>query len=159
MRDLALGQARGRGHHRLRALGDVGIAFGQGRRGIGWPMRGLQQREQTAFAVGESFELLQLRAVEWQLRELLRGLPKIEPQARVVVDQLRIFENQMLTHQALERCRLFVELSAGVAGLRRLQYRLLALRSQAIETDDQLDQRVEQGQADQQEAEQDELEE
>ena len=65
----------------------------------------------------------------------------------------------MLTHQAFERCRLFVELPAGVAGLRRLQYRLLALRSQTIEADDQLDQRVEQGQADQQEAEQDELEE
>ena len=122
-------------------------------------MRGLQQREQTAFAVGESFELLQLRAVERQLRELLRCLPKIEAQARVVVDQLRILENQMLTHQSFERCRLFVELSAGVAGFRRLQYRLLALRSETIETDDQLDQRVEQGQADQQEAEQDELEE
>ena len=159
MLDLALGQPRGRGHHRLRALGNVGVTFGQRRLGIGWPTRGLQQREQTAFAVGESFELLQLSAVERQLRQLLRGLPKIEPQARVIVDQLWIVENQMLTHQAFERCRLFVELPAGVAGLRRLQYRLLALRSQTIEADDQLDQRVEQGQADQQEAEQDELEE
>src|ERR1700687_5972134 len=96
--DLALGEARGRGHHRLRALGDVGVAFGQGRRGIGWPLRGLQQREQTAFAVGESFELLQLRAVERQLRELLRGLSKIEPQARVSVDQLWAVRNDLWTH-------------------------------------------------------------
>src|SRR6266851_478754 len=85
--DLTLGQARGRGQHRLRALGDVGISFGQGRGGIWWPMRSLQQCEKTAFASGESFELVQLRAVKRQQRELLRGLSKIEPQARIVVDQ------------------------------------------------------------------------
>ena len=98
------------------ALGDAGVPFGQRRLGIGRPMWSLQQCEQPAFAVGESFELVQLRAVKRQLRELLRGLSKIEAQARVVVDQLWIFEDQMLTHQAFERCRLFVELSAGPAG-------------------------------------------
>ena len=159
MLDLALGQTRGRGHHRLCAFGDVGVTFGQRRGGIGRPLRRLQQCEKTAFAVGELLELVKLSAIERQLRELLRRLAKIEPQACVVVDELRILENQMLTHQAFERCRLLVELSAGVPGLRRLQYRLLALRSETIETDDQLDQRVEQRQADEQEAEQDELEE
>ena len=100
-----------------------------------------------------------MSAIERQLRELLRSLAKIEPQACVVVDELRILENKVLTHQAFERCRLLVELSAGVPRLRRLQYGLLTLRSETIETDDQLDQRVEQRQADEQEAEQDELEE
>ena len=65
----------------------------------------------------------------------------------------------MLAHEALERRRLLVELPAGAAGLRRLQHCLLALRPEAVEADDQLDQRIEQRQADQQEAEQDELEE
>ena len=65
----------------------------------------------------------------------------------------------MLAHQALQRGRLLVELTTGASGLRGLQHCLLTLRSQAVEADDQLDQRIQQRQADQQKSEQDELEE
>ena len=65
----------------------------------------------------------------------------------------------MLAHQPLQRRRLLVELAAGAPRLRRLQHRLLALRAQSVEADDQFDERVQQRQADQQESEQDELEE
>jgi hypothetical protein len=41
--------------------------------------------------------------------------------------------------------------------LRGLQHRLLTLRSEPIEADDQLDERVKQRQADQEETEEDEL--
>jgi hypothetical protein len=65
----------------------------------------------------------------------------------------------LLTDESLERCRLFVELSAGSSGLRGLQDRLLTLGPQAIEADDEFDQCVKQRQTHQQEAEQNELEE
>ncbi len=117
----------------------------------------LQQREQAAFLVDQLLELIELRAFERQLRELLRGLAEVDPQARIVLDQLRIIEYQILANQSLERRRLLVELPAGAARLRRLQHGLLTLRAKAIEADDQLHQRVEQRQADQQEAEQNEL--
>ena len=74
-------------------------------------------------------------------------------------ERLPTVEDQVLADKALERRRLLVELAAGAPRLRSLQHSLLALRRQAIEADNQFDQRVEQRQADQQEAEQDELEE
>ncbi len=124
--------------------------------------RTLRRREQgveTAFAVGELLECAQLRAIERKLLQLLRRLPEILAQASVIVDQLRVVENEVLADEALQRRRLFVELPARAPRLRGLQHRLLALRAEAIEADDQLDQRVQQRQADEQESEQDELEE
>ncbi len=100
----------------------------------------------------------ELRPVQRQLLQLLRGLPEILAQARVVFDELRIVQNQVLTDDALERGRLLVELPARAPGLRGLQYRLLTLRSETVEAYDQLDQRVEQRQADEEKTEQDELE-
>ncbi|TMH66275.1 MAG: hypothetical protein E6H55_01905 [Betaproteobacteria bacterium] len=122
-------------------------------------MRQLEQDKELALGVAQFAELDQLRALQRQLLQLLRGLLKILPQARVIVDELRIVENEMLADQSLQRRRLLVELPARAPRLRRLQDRLLALRSEAIEADDQLDQRVEQRKADEQETEQDELEE
>ena len=90
---------------------------------------------------------------------MLRGRAEVLAQASVVLDQLRIFENQVLAHESLQRRRLFVELAAGATRLRRLQHGLLTLRAQAVEADDQFDQRVQQRQTDQQESEQDEFEE
>jgi hypothetical protein len=90
---------------------------------------------------------------------IAEDLPEILPQAPVIVDQLRIVEDQLLAHQALERRRLLIELTAGTAGLGCLKYCLLTLRPQSVEADDQFDQRIEQGQTYQQEAEQNEFEE
>ena len=59
----------------------------------------------------------------------------------------------MLADQTLERGRLLVELSAGTSRLRGLQHRLLTLRSQAIQADDEFDQCIKQRQTDQKESE------
>jgi hypothetical protein len=100
-----------------------------------------------------------LRRVERKLLQLLCSLPEVVTYAAVILDELRVFQDQVLPHQTLERGRLLVELTAGASGLRRLQDSLLTLRSQAIEAYDQLDERVQERQTDQQETEQDELEE
>jgi hypothetical protein len=63
----------------------------------------------------------------------------------------------MLADHALEHRGLFIELTARASRLRGLQHRLLTLRSKPIEADDQLDERVKQRQADQEETEEDEL--
>ena len=65
----------------------------------------------------------------------------------------------MLPHDALERSRLLEQLPARASRLRRLLHRLATLRLQLVERQDQLAQRVEQRQAHQQEAQQDEFEE
>ncbi len=122
-------------------------------------MRQLEQDKEPGFGVGQFAELGQLRAFQRQLLQLLRGLVKILAQTCVIVDQLRIVENEMLADESLQRRCLLVELPARAPRLSCLQHRLLALRPEAIEADDQLDQRVEQREADEQEAEQDELEE
>jgi hypothetical protein len=141
--DLALGQPVRRIEHRLRIFGHRGIAVGQRFRGAGRSLRRLKQRKKAAFVLGQRLELRGLRPVERKLHQLLRRLAEILPQSRVIVDQLRIVEDQLLADQALERRRLFVELAAGAARLRRLQHRLLTLRPQAVETDDQFDQCIE----------------
>jgi len=102
--------------------------------------------------------LAQLRAIERKLLQLLRRLPEVLAQARVIVDELRIVENEVLANESFQRGRLLVELPAGASGLRGLQHGLLALGPEAVEADDQLDQRVQQRQADEQETEQNELE-
>ena len=118
----------------------------------------VEQRVKAALVVGQFLELSELRTVQGKLLQLLRGLTKILAQARVVFDELRIVENQVLPNDTLERGRLLIELTARAPGLRCLQYRLLALRSETVEAHDQLDQRVEQRQADEKKPEQDELE-
>ena len=79
--------------------------------------------------------------------------------AIVVVEQRAVLENQMLPHDALERSRLLEQLAARAPRLRRLLHRLAPLRLQLVERQDQLAQRIEQRQAHQQEAQQDEFEE
>jgi len=103
--------------------------------------------------------LRELLAIEGKLLQLLRGLPEILTQSPVVLDELRVVQNQVLAHDALQRDGLLVELAARASGLRCLQYRLLALRAEPIEAYDQFNQRVQKRQTDQQETEQDELEE
>ena len=101
----------------------------------------------------------QLRAIERKARQLLRRLPEILAQPTVVLDKLRVVENEMLADQTLEGGRLLVELSAGTSRLCGLEHRLLTLRSQAIEADNEFDQCIKQRQTDQKESEQDEFDE
>ena len=65
----------------------------------------------------------------------------------------------MLARDALERRRLLVQQPARAPRLRGLQHFLPSLRFEPVERKDQLGERVDERQADQQEAEQDELEE
>ena len=156
--DLALGQTVAGGEHRLRTLGELRVALSQRRARRRRALRRLEQQVKPTLGVGQLFELCKLRPVERELLQLLRGLSEIPAQTRVVFDELRIVENQVLANDALERGGLLVELPARAAGLRGLQYRLLTLRSKPVEAHDQLDQRVEQRQADKKKPEQDELE-
>ena len=112
-----------------------------------------------ALLIGDRVQLRDLCAIEGERLQLLRRCAEVLPQAAVVFNQLRVLQNQVLAHEPLERRRLLVELAAGAARLRGLQHRLLALRAQSVEADDQFNERIEQRQADQQESEQDELEE
>ena len=79
-------------------------------------------------------------------------------EAAVVVEQRVVFEDQVLAHDALERHRLLEQLTARSPGLRRLLHRLAPLRLQLVERQDQLAQRVDERQAHQEEAQQDEFE-
>jgi hypothetical protein len=79
--------------------------------------------------------------------------------AIVVVEQCAVVENQMLPHDAFERSRLLEQLAARATRLRGLLHGLAALRLQLIERQDELAERIEQRQAHQQEAQQDEFEE
>src|SRR6185295_991123 len=157
--DFVLGQPVGGADHRLRVLGQRRVAVGKRFRRTRRTLRRLQQRKEPGFVFGNFLELRDLPAIERKLHQLLRRLPEILTQAPVIVDQLSIVEDQLLAHQAFERRRLLIELTAGTAGLRCLQYCLLTLRPQSVEADDQFEQRMEQGQTYKQEAEQNEFEE
>ena len=146
-----------RGEHRLRAVGKPRVAVGELRRSIRRALRHRQQLVQPALAVGRALRARRGSALERKQRELARRLPELLPQARVIVEQRAVVENQMLAHEALERRRLLEELPAGASCLRRLLHRLLALRLEPVERKDELAQRIKQRQAHQQEAEQDEL--
>jgi len=87
-------------------------------------MRPLEQHKEPALGVGQFAELGQLRAFQRQLLQLLRGLVKILAQTCVIVDQLRIVENEMLADEPLQRRCLLVELPARAPRLRCLQDRL-----------------------------------
>ena len=79
--------------------------------------------------------------------------------AAVVLQQRRVVEDEVLAHDALERDRMLVELAAGAARFRGLRHRLLRLRLQPVERQDQFRQRIDERQAHQQEAQQNEFEE
>ena len=127
---------------------DVGAAPGYG-----------QQLVQATLAVGKLLERRLRAGLERQRGELSRRLAKFLAQARVFIEQCVVLEDQLLARDALERRRLLVEQPARAAGLRRLQHFLASLRFEAIERQDQFGERVDERQADEQEAEQDELEE
>ena len=114
---------------------------------------------QPALAVGQRVERRERLGLERQQRELPGGGPEFLADAAVVVEQRVVVEDQMLAHDALERHRLLEQLAARAPGLRRLLHRLAPLRLQLVERQDQLAQRVDERQAHQQEAQQDELEE
>ena len=114
---------------------------------------------QPALAVGQRVERRQRLDAERQQRELRRRRAELLPDAIVVVEQRAVVEDQVLPHDALERSRLLEELPARAPRLRRLLHRLAALRLQLVERQDELAQRIEQRQAHQQEAQQDEFEE
>ncbi len=99
-----------------------------------------------------------MRAFQRQLRKLARRAAEFLAHPRVVLEQRRILENELLPRQPLERGRLLEQQPAGSPGLRGLQHLLAAFGRQAVERIDQFAERIEQGQADEQEAQQDELE-
>jgi len=143
----------------LRALGYGCVTFGKSPGGTRAALSRFQQFIEPAFAAVELFQREELRAIEPKQRKLLRRLPEILPQPTVVFDELRIVENKILADQAFERRRLLVELPARASCLCRLEHRLLTLRSQAIQADNEFDQCIQQGRTDQKEPEQDELDE
>ncbi len=114
---------------------------------------------QPALAVSEFVEPGLHRRLERQRRELPRRLPELLAQLAVFVEQRGIIENQVLARDALERRRLLVQEPAGASCLRGLQHLLAALRLEPVERQDHLGERVNERQADEQEAEQDEFEE
>ena len=109
--------------------------------------------------LGERRELGRVGGLERQRGELARGRAELLPHAVVVVDQRAVVEDELLAHDPLERRRLLEQQARGARGLRGLQHLLAALRREAVEREDELRERVEQRQADEQEAHQDELEE
>src|SRR5207248_7492581 len=155
--DLPLRERAARSEHRLRTFGQRGITLrelaSRARRAL-WR---LELRIEPAFVVGELLELRELCAIERELLELLRCLAKVLAQPRVILDKLRVVEDQMLAHDALQSRRLLVELATRSSGLGGLHDRLLALGAEAIEAHDQLDQRVQQRQADEKKTEENEL--
>ena len=128
-------------------------------RGIGHPLGCSQQLVQAAFAVGEPFKRRLCARFERQRGELPRRLPKFLAQARVLIQQCAVFEDQLLTRDAFERRRLLVQQPARSPRLRRLKHFLSPLRFETVERQDQFGERVDERQADEQKAEQDELEE
>ena len=116
--DLALGQAIAGRQHRLRARGQIRVALRQRCARARLPMRQLEQDKEPALGVAQFAELGQLRAFQRQLLQLLRRLLEILPQPRVIVDELRIVENEMLADESLQRRRLLVELPARAPRLR-----------------------------------------
>jgi hypothetical protein len=157
--DGALGQLIRRGEHPLRAIGELRIAVRELRLRIRRALRDRQELVQPALAVGQRVERRQRFDAERQQRELRRRGPELLPDAVVIVEQRAVVENQMLPYDALERARLLEELPACPPRLRRLLHRLAALRLQLVERQDQFAQRVEQRQAHEQEAQQNEFEE
>jgi hypothetical protein len=122
-------------------------------------LRRRQQPPEPALAFGQRRERRQRFRIERQQGELRGRAPEFLADAIVVVEQRAVFENQVLPHDALERSRLLEQLAAGASRLGGLLHGLPTLRLQLIERQDQLAQRVEQRQAHQKEAEQDEFEE
>jgi len=114
---------------------------------------------QTALAIGELLEACELSRFERERGELLRRLAELVTHARVILEQRRVLEDQLLTGDALERGRLLEELPAHASRSGGLQHLFAALRCESIEREDGLRERVDQRQAHQQKAEQDELEE
>jgi ABC-type phosphate transport system auxiliary subunit len=114
---------------------------------------------QPAFTVGELLEHCLSTGLERKRAELLRRQAELLAQPPVLVKQRRVFENQLLPRDALERRRLLVKLATRASRLRGLQHFLPALRFEPVERKNQLRERVDERQADEQEAEQDELEE
>ena len=157
--DGAFGQPVRGGEHRPRAIGEARVAFRELGLSFNRSLRRRQHPAQPALAFGQRRERRQRFGIERQHRELRRGAPEFLADAIVVVEQRAVLENQMLPHDALERSRLLEELPAGASRLGRLLHRLATLRLQLVERQDQLAQRVEQRQAHQQEAKQDEFEE
>ena len=114
---------------------------------------------QPAFAVGQRIERRKLILLERQQCELALSLPKFLAHPRIIVEQCIVFEDQVLADDALQRRRLLEELSARASGLCGLLHRLLSLGLQALEREDELGKRIDQRQAHQKEAEQDEFQE
>ena len=146
--DLALGERAACSKHCLRTFGKCGVTLRERCSRARGALRRLQLRIQSALAIGEFLELRELRAIERQLLQLLSRLTKVLPQPRVILHELRIIEDQVLAYNALQGRRLFVELATRSTRLRCLHDGLLALRAEAIEAHDQLDQRIQQRQAD-----------
>ncbi len=157
--DRPLGQLVGGAQHRLRTVGEPRVAVGETQAGVGTARLRAQQVVQPRFAATEALQRRQLRSRQRQLRQLPQRRLEFLAHARIVVEQRGVFEDEMLPHHPLQRSALLQQLPARATGLGRLLHRLLPLRLQAIERQDQLGQRVDQRQAHEQKRKQDEFEE
>ena len=157
--DGALRELRRRVQHALRVLDQHRVAVGEVRHLLRRPLRRVERRVQLRFPRAQALEHGHLRTLEGQQRERPGRLQEVLAHAPVVLEQRRVLEDDLLAREPLERGRLLEQQPARAPGLRRLQHLLAALRGEPVQRQDELAQRVEQRQAHEQEAQQDELEE
>jgi hypothetical protein len=114
---------------------------------------------QPALAIGEFFERALRTGLERKGCELARRLPELDAQPCILVEQRTVVENHVLARNTLQCRRLLIQEAARPPCLGGLEHLLAPLRFEPVERQDQLGERVNERQADEQEAEQDELEE
>ena len=157
--DRALGQVVGRAEKRLRAVGELRVTVGELGLRLRRLLRRAKQRVEPRLVVAELVERRELVLGQRQERELPCRRPEFLPDTAVVVEQRSVLEDQVLADDALERARLLEQLAARPTRLRSLLHGLLTLLLEPVEREDQLDERIDERKADEQEAQQDELEE
>jgi hypothetical protein len=143
----------------LRVLDQVGVPVGElghDRRRALWRIQDLVQ---PAFALAQLIERGAMDLLQRQQRQLLRRLQELVAHAPVVFEQRRVFQDDLLPGEPFEVRRLLEQQAALASRLRCLQHLLAALRGEAIERQHQFRQRVHERQADEEKAQQDELEE
>ena len=111
-----------------------------------------QTLEEAILLLDELVQRGDLRGLERQRRELSGRHAKVLAHMSVVVEERVVLEDQMLASNPFERCRLLEHQSARPAGLRGAQHFGARLRREAIERQNQLGERVDERQADEQEA-------
>ena len=143
----------------MRVLHEIGVAVGELGHDLRRAQRRTQELVQPVLALAQLLERDNVGLLERQQRKLLRGLQKLLAHAAIVLEQRGVLENDLLPREPFECGRLLEEKAARAPRLRRLQHLLAALRGEPVERQHQLSQRVHERQADEQKAQQNELEE